>query len=371
MRWKTLSISAVSTLLILLIVIMSMPPVARVQADNILQGMPRLDGFQIYFTEAAGEASRFDRTDTGLSRLAGLLELQGAELYTLEWRTGIPADADLLVIAGPSKDLTADQTAWLWAYLQQGGRLLLVVEPTLMPGFSGLKAGSGLFSLMWSDMGLRARDDVVVIEGGTRWAVPPSPKAAADAPTNTPLPLQEQPALITDLITTNLNRQHPILGGLEGSLAFFGARSLEVDEAPRTSQVTSLVTSDSTFYGETKYNEYLSGVAPENNIGADTTRTALVLAAVVVNIETGMRIVVIGDRDFAANGNGLQSSPPYSASFLYPDNVRFLLNSVAWSLGVQGPADISFATPGPTATPTITPSPTPSPMPTETPTPAS
>jgi hypothetical protein len=365
MRWKTLLISAASVILILLVVAMSLPPVARVQADNILQGMPRLDGFQIYFTEEAGETSRFDRTDSGLSRLAGLLELQGAELYTLEWRTGIPADADLLVIAGPAKDLTSDQTAWLWAYLQQGGRLLLMSESPLVPGFAALRSSGGLFSLMWSDMGLRARDDVVVTEGGTRVVVPLGDRVGRDTPTPTPLPLEEQPALISELVTTNLNRQHPILSGLEGQLTFFGARSLEVDEAPRTSQVTSLVTSDSTFYGETEYADYLSGALPEYNIGRDTTRTALVLAAVVVNIETGMRIVVIGDRDFAMNGMGLQTSPPYSASFLYPDNVRFLLNSAAWLLGVEGPVEMSFPTPGPTATPTITPSP----MPTVPPTP--
>ena len=72
--------------------------------------------------------------ETGLSRLAGLLELQGAELYTLEWRTGIPFDADLIIIAGPRSVLNAEQTAWLWAYLQDGGRLLLIADPVIGQG---------------------------------------------------------------------------------------------------------------------------------------------------------------------------------------------------------------------------------------------
>lgn len=97
----------------------ALPP-NRVQAGTALQGVPRLDGKNIYFSEAFGEASRFDRGPTGLSRFAGLLRLLGANLYTLEWRTGIPADADLLVIAGPLTDIGPDQTAWLWAYLQNG-----------------------------------------------------------------------------------------------------------------------------------------------------------------------------------------------------------------------------------------------------------
>lgn len=369
MRVRTLITSAAIILLIIVTVVTSLPPTSRVRADNVLQGVPRLDGFQIYFTEAGGEASRFDRTDLGLSRLAGLLELQGAELYTLEWRTGIPTDADLLVIAGPSKDLTPDQTAWLWAYLQNNGRLLLITEPTIR-SYAALKAASGLFMLMWNDMGLRGRDDVVVTEGETRIAVPPVPKAPEGAPTNTPLPPQEQPALISEFVTGNLNQQHAVMRGLEGSLAFFEARSIEVDETPRETQVTTLITSDSSFYGEMAFTSYLNGEEAQYNIGVDISRAALVLAAALEDIDTGTRIVLIGDRDFATNGKGLQTSPPYSASFLYPDNVRFLLNSITWLLGVEETVDLSFPTPGPTATPTITPSPTPTALPTES-TPAS
>ncbi len=359
MRLKTVLISAASVVLILSVVAMSLPPASPAQANNILQGTPRLDGFHIYFAESEQEASRFDRTDMGLSRLAGLIELQGADLYTLEWRTGIPADADLLVIAGPAKDLTADQTAWLWAYLQQGGHLLLIAEPAV-PGFAALSTKSGLLTLMWNDMGVRGRDDVVVVEGGTRFASPPGDKVEKDQPTPTPLPPVEQTALVDEFVTTNLNRAHPILAGLDGSLAFFTARSLEVDEAPSKTQATALVTSDSEFYGESAYANYLTGVPTEYNIGADTTRTNLVLAAALETIETGTRIVVIGDRDFATNGKGLQTSPPYSGSFLYPDNVRFMLNSIAWLLGAEGIGEMTFPTPGPTATPTMVPSPTPS-----------
>jgi hypothetical protein len=118
MRLKTMWISAASVAVIVLVVAMSLAPVSSVQAEHILQGMPSLAGYHIYFTEDGGEASRFDRTDVGLSRLAGLLELQGASLYTLEWRNGVPPDADLVIIAGPTSDFSSDQTAWLWAYLQ-------------------------------------------------------------------------------------------------------------------------------------------------------------------------------------------------------------------------------------------------------------
>ena len=86
-------------------------PTPRAYAENLLQDAPSLQGFKIYFTEASGEASRFDRGTNGLSRFAGLLSDLGADLETVEWRTAFPTDADLLIIAGPKQDFDASQTA--------------------------------------------------------------------------------------------------------------------------------------------------------------------------------------------------------------------------------------------------------------------
>jgi hypothetical protein len=363
MRRRTLPVLAVS-LLIVVVVAMSGRPASQVRADSLWQNEARLEGHHIYFSESGGEASRFDRSDTGLSRLAGLLDLLGADLFTLEWRTGIPTDADLVVIAGPTKDLTPDQTAWLWAYLQGGGRLLLLADPPFA-SVAAFKAKAGLFQLMWDDMGLRGRDDVVVTEGPLRPVVPPAAPVKADQPTSTPAPPVDVPVLVTEFLTANTGQAHAILSGIQGELAFFGARSLEVDGTPRRSQVTPLIYSGSEFYGETDFKTYLDTGYVENNIGTDTARTSLALAAAMEDVTTGTRIVLIGDREFATNGRGLQSSPPYSASFLYPDNVRFLLNAITWLLQAESVSgQVSFPTPGPTVTSTITPSPTPSPIPT-------
>ena len=363
MRRRTV-LALVTLLLVVVVAALSVRPASQARADFLWQNEPRLEGHHIYFSESAGEASRFDRSDAGLSRLAGLLDLLGADLFTLEWRTGIPADADLVVIAGPIKDLGADQTAWLWTYLQGGGRLLLLADPPF--GTVGaFKASAGLFQLMWNDMGLRGRDDVVVVEGALHSVVPPPAAVKAGQPTSTPAPPVDVPLLITEFLTANTNPAHAISMDVQGELAFFGARSLEIDGTPRTSQVTALVYSGDQFYGETDFKTYLDSGYVENNIGTDTARTSLALAAAMEDVSTGTRIVVIGDRDFAANGRGLQSSPPYSPSFLYPNNVRFLLNAVTWLLQAESVSgQFSFPTPGPTVTATITPSPTPSPVPT-------
>jgi hypothetical protein len=365
---KTLFVSLIGVWLVIIMITMSVPPTHHAAADQVLQGVPRLDGYHIYFSESSGEASRFNRTETGLSRLAGLLELQGAELYTLEWRTGIPTDAELIIIAGLAGNLTPEQTAWLWTYLQDGGRLLLIADPPLNRN-TGISSTSGIFQLLWSDMGLRGRDDLVVTETDeTISVIPPTPRARRDEPTPVQQPPVDVPRLQVEFSTGNINTSHPIGAEFANSVMFFGARSIEVDETPRESQVTSLIFSDANYYGETNFANYLSIGYVEYNIGNDTGRGNLVLAAALEDVTQGTRVILIGDREFAVNGYGLQTSPSYSASFLYPGNVRFLLRSVAWLLNadMNNTVDLTFPTPGPTGTPTITPSP----VPTATPVPA-
>jgi hypothetical protein len=332
--------------------------------DNFLSTQPSLDGYRIYFSESNNEASRFDRSAAGLSRLAGLLQLQGAELYTLEWRYGIPADASLVIIAGPVSDLNAEQVARLWIYLNDGGRLLLLTEP----GIDRVRAFAeekGLFELTWHDFGIRALDNVLVTEGAMQMVALPPPNTensdtATPAATDpTPAPeMVEAPILITDLVAATIDHSHPITSNLSGDLAFFGARAVEVDSSLQLAEVTPLVFSGGEFYGETAYNDYRDSGYSTFNADEDTARGPMTLAAAARNPANGMRLVIIGDRDFATNGGGLRSSPPNSSSFVYQGNVEFLLNAIAWLLEAE-PDAVEFPTPAPTSTalPTMTPVP--------------
>lgn len=340
-----------------IVVAIGTPSTPRAEAEDILMGLPSLDGFQVYFAEANGEASRFDRTEEGLSRLAGLIQMMGADLYTLEWRTGIPDDADLLIMAGPRTDMSTDQAAWLWAYLQNGGRLLLIADP-MIDGNRALSMTRSFFDLVWSDMGIRGRNDVVVAQGELRSVIPPTEEPGDEEAEMPPAEPVEVPELLPNFTTGILNPTHPITANLTDELVFFAARSLEADETPREAVITTLISSSSEYYGETEFGVFQETGFAEYNIGVDTTRSELSLAAAYENAKTGTRLVLIGDRDFATNHAGLQTSPPYSPSFLYPGNVRFLLNAVSWLLNAES-VEMTFPTPGPTVTPTITPSPTP------------
>jgi hypothetical protein len=310
----------------------------------------------IYFTEANREASRFDRTGTGISRFAGLLSQLGANLYTLEWRTGFPLDADLVVIAGPMSELLPDQIARLWSYLSDGGNLLMLADTFYESGTSrALPSTNGLFNLMWVDMGLRGLDDVVVTTAtGSLPAPGETPRSATDTP------------LITNF-TTTLFGESPLTANLTGELAFFTARSFRTDSATQGYNLTPLVFTNNQFYGESDLATYNSAKTYQFDIGKDTTAGQLPLAVAFENQRLSVRGVVIGDRQFATNGAGLQTAPSYSSAFLYPNNARFLVNAVSWLLERET-TDFQFPTPGPTETVTITPSPTLSPTPTVAPT---
>ncbi len=307
-------------------------------AGALRQEVPRLDGYQIYFTEDNKEASPFDRSVDGVSRLAGLLQSLGAEIHTLDWRRDVPAEADLVIIVGPTKALGDDQSARLWAYLRSGGSLLLLTDPLthstsdegniIVEANKAFKSGKGLFVLTWADYGVRARDDVVV-------------RNVRDE------------NLIIDFMAGRIDATHPITTGLEGDIAFFGARSIEYDASVQNFETTPLLFSDDAFYGEMAYIDFLQVGEVQFDAGIDTPYEFLALAVAAEDPVAGTRLVIIGDREFATNGGGLQTSPPNSAGFLYRGNVQFLLQSVAWLVGADpsSTAQLTFPTPGPTATP--------------------
>ncbi len=325
-----------------------------VSADSITEGYARLDSYRIYFAEGNDAASRFDRSEAGVSRLAGLLQRLGADLQTLEWRRPFPTDADLVILVGPIRDLGSEQVVRLWMYLYNGGRLLLFTNPPF-EGTRAFRGNSGLLEITWDDMGLRAQDGVVALEGGMRTVTlyaeePETPEGATPVPTATPQ-VFEAPLLITNFVTSNVNSSHPITQNLSGELAFFGARPLEIDASMQLFEVVPLVYSLPAYYGETDYDEYVLNGQVSYSEDDDLVRGQMVLAAISMNADGGARLLMVGDREFVTNGGGFQTSPPNSPSFLYPGNVEFVLNAITWMLDAE-PQAITLPTPGPTYTPT-------------------
>lgn len=85
----------------------------------------------VYFSTGHGER-RFDDKPDALTKAATLLRDKGIPLNQLRLMQGVvPEDAAAIVIAGPTVDLFDFEREMLEQYLENGGKLMLMLDPTL------------------------------------------------------------------------------------------------------------------------------------------------------------------------------------------------------------------------------------------------
>jgi hypothetical protein len=115
---------------------------------------------KIYFTTGHGEGTMKGEGAEEYGRLSEELEHNRYALEELKLieSSGIPADADLLVIAGPKYDLTSRELEMVEAYLHKGGAVMALIDavvdvPNLNKSFSkyGLKLNNDLLILRPDD----------------------------------------------------------------------------------------------------------------------------------------------------------------------------------------------------------------------------
>jgi len=116
---------------------------------------------RILFTTGHGELSLDDASPAGMSLARELLGKDNFELE--EWATigqsQVPPGSDLLVIAGPNSTFLEPELTVLRSYLAAGGRMLVLLDPTLSAGGGLVK--TGLESLL-VDFGVLVGEDIVV-----------------------------------------------------------------------------------------------------------------------------------------------------------------------------------------------------------------
>ncbi len=97
---------------------------------NALARLTRADQVKMYFTIGHGEVDLASEAETGYSGIAGLLRDQGFEpqAFVGPAAADVPADADLVVVAAPERDLMPEELAVLDRYLARGGRLLALAD---------------------------------------------------------------------------------------------------------------------------------------------------------------------------------------------------------------------------------------------------
>jgi ABC-type uncharacterized transport system involved in gliding motility auxiliary subunit len=230
------------------------------------------------------------------------LEGEGFTVQTLNVaRIGeVPADATMVIIAGPQRDITPDEAQRLSEYMDRGGRVLALVDP--LPE-KGTLVNLGAFL---ARCGVALDDDIVV-----------DPERSYFYDPLTPVPGYAFHSITAGLIERNL------------AMALPRARSLRL--APGYDgpyDVTKLLWASQQAWGETTFNA-------EPGLDEDDIKGALELAFIVRDKadqstappgsepeEGKPHAVVVGDASFAGSDwSGFQG------------NLDFFLNSVNWLAG--------------------------------------
>jgi hypothetical protein len=86
---------------------------------------------KVYFTQGHGEKDTSASERTGYSGIAKQLALDNykVERLPLAQQSAVPADASVVVVAGPRTDLLPGELDALKAYLDKGGKVMLLLDP--------------------------------------------------------------------------------------------------------------------------------------------------------------------------------------------------------------------------------------------------
>jgi len=229
---------------------------------------------KVYFLQGHGEAQIDDRAATGYAKLAERMADEGLQAEALPFGKGdIPSDAAAVIIAGPQKPLLDSEVASLRKYLDGGGRVIAMLDPLTPNGLDGLLKDWGI-----------AQDPGVIVDQAGRSRFD-SPFAAVGAAYS----------------------QHAATKGFNLVTVFPQATSLSTSTVSGVTD-TPLVFTLGTVGGQSV--SWVEGAAGggENGPSADTKKGPLTLAVLATRAAKADpkkegRLLVIGDHDFATNGN--------------------------------------------------------------------
>lgn len=235
---------------------------------------------KILFTTGHGEHTLDDQGGRGLS---GAQQLLGRDNFELsEWaslgQAAVPAGTDLLVVAGPTASFVQPELDAFSAYLNNGGRMLVLLDPTL-----GGAAGQGLVNTN--------------LEG---WLARYGIKAGADIVVDPSNPL---PFFGPETIFLKTYGDHPVTKALaEANLPVLVslARSAGAGSAPGI-KVTELLRTSPAGWGETDLAHLEKVSRDPSDVAGPVAVGAVAESAATAPGKRPMRLVVFGDSDFATN----------------------------------------------------------------------
>jgi ABC-type uncharacterized transport system involved in gliding motility auxiliary subunit len=109
-------------------------PLTEIRLTNRLQKLASIATLKVYFLQGHGEHP-LQKGNNAMSQAVQALADRNyiAEPLTLTDKSEVPNDAAVVIVAGASQDLFANEVKVLQAYLNRGGNVLLMVDPGTDP----------------------------------------------------------------------------------------------------------------------------------------------------------------------------------------------------------------------------------------------
>ncbi len=222
-----------------------------------------------------------DATDSnGLSQFKTLLERDNyqSQPVTLLDKTAVPTDCNVLVIAGPGADYTANEVSAIKSYVENGGRALILLDPPLDVAKEHIAENAGLVNLLQS-WGV-TEDKDLVLEQNT---------------------MGQLFGFGAEIPLISAYESHPIVNDLKNNFTGFPiARSLQIKNTDKVTNQKLFSTTDRSIATEKLNSNAIDPADPSNKKGP-------FVLGVAGTYNTGKpnssgRFVVVGSSGFIGNG---------------------------------------------------------------------
>ncbi|HVL69871.1 MAG TPA: Gldg family protein [Vicinamibacterales bacterium] len=251
---------------------------------------------KVYFVQGHGEKSITGGDRASYSTIVSALQSDNFahDTLVLAQQKEVPADATVLIVAGPTADFLEPEIEMLRAYMARGGKLFLLLDPPDKPGAPDL-TNLIAFAAEW---GINVGTNVVVDASGIGQVLGTGPEVPIAAKYN-PHPITDRFNLLTAYSLARTVTANP-----EGANNRFAQNLVETSPSSwAESNIKELMTSGRVAR-ETEQGDLAGPVSLAAAVSAPAEQAPAGAENPEANAETRKpeaRLVVMGDSDFASN----------------------------------------------------------------------
>jgi len=252
----------------------------------------------IYFVKGHGEKQINSKKGDGYFLVKEAIERENHDVRELQLLSvaKIPEDASVLVISGPGTNFLQVELDKISDYINQGGRVLFMLDPG---------GANGLMTYL-ADLGFEVGNDLIIDTlsqvYGANYLTP---------------------------VVVNYNKRHPVTNGFELTTFFPAARSVHIKEDPAKGRYDLAKTSDKSWTVKGELTEADLKFNPDKHTRGPISIVAVAAVEVLLNekktesiqenMKTWGKIIVVGDSDFVSNTH-----------LKLAGNKDFFLNMINW-----------------------------------------